>query len=119
MLRKHVRESRENLFRPPALALEVDNVGLHKDRASIAKGRHGFGGEGDISKLFDLHAEAFSRRLQEVSVACGTLCVQLEVLYAAIFQDDEFDVLSAHIDDDVGIVVELQARLCVRDRLNQ
>src|SRR5437879_2646655 len=68
ILREHVCEARENLFRPPALALKVYDVGLHEDCAAIAKGWHGFGGESDISELFDLHAEAFSRRLQEVSV---------------------------------------------------
>src|SRR5438270_1153248 len=108
VLREHIGETCQNLFGPPALALEVDDVGLHEDRASIAKGRHGFGGEGDVGKLFHLHAKALCCRLQEVAVAGGTLRVQLEVFYATVFQDNELNVLAPDIDDDMGIVVELQ-----------
>src|SRR5262249_55380264 len=119
VLRKHVREAREDLFRAPALALEVHDVRLHEDRAAIAERGHRLGGEGDIGELLYLHAKALGRRLQEVSVACRALRVQLEVLHAAIFEDDEFDVLAAYIDDDMRVVVELQRRLGVSDSFNQ
>ena len=57
--------------------------------------------------------------MQEVAVAGGTLRVQLEVFYSAVFQDDELDVLTADVDDDVWVVVELQGRFRMRDSLNQ
>src|SRR5690348_9322931 len=41
VLRKHRRESGKNFLRLPALALKVDNVGLHEDGASITEDRHG------------------------------------------------------------------------------
>ena len=119
ILRQHIGEPGKDLLRPPALALEVHDVGLHEDRAAISEGGHGLGGEGDIGEFLHLHAEAFGSRLQEVSVAGRALRVQLEVLNAAVFEDDELDVLAADIDDDVRIVVELQRGLSMRDRFHQ
>ncbi len=119
VLWQHIGESGENLFRPPALALEIHNVRLHEDGAAIAKGGHRFGREGDIRKFFDLLAEAFRGRLQEVSVPRRALRIQLEILDPAVFQDDELDVLATDVDDDVRIVVELERRFGVRDGFHQ
>src|SRR5277367_1125138 len=79
ILWKNIGESRQNFLRTPSLALEVDDVGLHEDCASVAEGWHGFGREGDIRKLLNLHSEAFGCRLQKVSVSGRALRVQLEV----------------------------------------
>ena len=64
-------------------------------------------------------AEAFGGGLQEISIARGALRVQLEVLHAAVVQDDDLDVLPADVDDHVRIFVELQRRLGVRDGFHQ
>ena len=119
VLRQHRRQSGENLFAAPALALEVDDVGLHEHRAAVAEDRHGVGGERDVRVLLDLVAQRFGGALQEVSVARRALRVQLEVFDATVFQDDELDVLPADVDDDVRILVELHRRLGVRDGLDQ
>ncbi len=72
-----------------------------------------------IREFFHLHAEAFRGRLQEVAISRGALRVQLEIFHAAVFQNDELDVLAADIDDDVRIVVELERRFRVRDCFHQ
>ena len=66
-----------------------------------------------------LHAEAFGRRLQEISVAGRALRIQLEILHAAVLQNDQLDVLPANVDDDVRIFIKLQRRFGVRDGLHQ
>ena len=119
VLRQHSSEAGENLLRPPALTLEIHDVRLHEDRAAVAENGHGLGGEGEIGEFFHLHAEAFGGRLQEVSVARGALRVQLEIFHAAVFEDDELDVLPADVDDDVRILVKLQRRFGVRDGFDQ
>ena len=54
------------------------------------------------------------RGLQEVAVAGRALRVQLEILHAPVLQNDELDVLAAHVADDVGVGIEVQRRLGVR-----
>ena len=117
--RQHGRQAGQNFFRPPALALEVDDVGLQKHSAAVAEHRHGGGGESHIRIVLDRDAKSFRRGLQEIAVAGGALCVELEVFDAAILEDDELDVLSADIDDDVRIITEAQRRLGVRHGFNQ
>ena len=75
--------------------------------------------ESQIGILLDVQAETFRRGLQEVSIARRALRVQLEIFHAAVVQDDDLDVLPAHIDDDVRIFVKLQRRLGVRHGLHQ
>ena len=57
--------------------------------------------------------------LQEVAVAGRALGVQLEVLDAPIFQDNQLDVLAANVHDDVRVLVELHGRLGVGHGLHQ
>src|SRR5581483_329774 len=59
------------------------------------------------------------RGLQEIAVSGGALGVELEIFNAAVVQDNKFNVLPSDVHNDVGIVVELQRRLCVRDGLDQ
>ena len=69
--------------------------------------------------VFDLVAQRLGRALQEVSVAGRALRVQLEILNPPVFQDDELDVLAAHVDDNVRLLIELHRRLGVRDGFHQ
>ena len=46
--------------------------------------------------------------MEEVSVPRGALGVELEVFYAAVVQDNDFDVLAADIDDHVRVFVKLE-----------
>ena len=119
VLRQHSSEPGKNLLRPPSLPLEVHNVGLHEHRAAIAENRHSLRRECQVRILRHIKPKALDRRLQEISVACRALRVQLEVLHAALVQDDDLDVLPAHVDDDVRIFVELERRFRVRDRFDQ
>ena len=73
----------------------------------------------EVGKLLHLQPESFGGRLQEVAVARGALRVQLEILHAAVFEDDQLDVLAAHVHDHVRIVVELQRGFGVRDGFDQ
>lgn len=45
--------------------------------------------------------------------------VELEVLHVAVLQDNEFDILTAHVDDHMWVVIELERGFGVCDRLNQ
>ena len=119
VLGQHRRESRKNLFCRPALALEVDNVRLHEHGAAVTKDRHLVRRKSDIGVFLDFYAERLGGRLQEVSVARRTLRVQLKVLYAAVFEDDELDVLTADVDDAVRIVVKAHRRLRMRDGFHE
>ena len=119
ILRQHRGQSGENLLRAPTLALKVDDIGLHEHRAAVAEHRHGLRREGEIGILRHVKAEALGGRLQEISIARRALRVQLEVLHAAVVQDDDLDVLPANVDDHVRIFVELQRRLGMSDGLNQ
>src|ERR1700746_3074033 len=119
VLWEHRSEAGKNFLRLPPLALEIHNIGLHEDGAAIAKYRHRLRGKGQVRVLIYVEAEAFRGRLQEVSIPGGTLGIQLEILHAAVMQNDDFDVLAAHVDDYVWIVIELQRGFGVRDRLHQ
>ncbi len=63
VLRQHVAQAGHDLFRLPALALEVDDVGLHEHRAAVAEDWEALGGEGDVGIL--LH-----RTLKPCAVDC-------------------------------------------------
>src|SRR5262249_45169860 len=119
VFRQHGGEARHDLFRLPSLALEIDDVRLHEDRAAVAEGRHRLRAESDVGVIFDLHPEAFGGGLQEVAVARRALRVQLEVLDLAVLQNDQLDVLPADVDDHVYIFVKLQGRFGVRDGFDQ
>ena len=71
-----------------------------------------------VSVLFHLHAEIRGGRLQEVAVAGRALGVQLEVFDPTILQDDDLDILSAHVTDDVGFGVEMERGLRMGHRLD-
>src|SRR5262245_45506018 len=119
VFRQHGGEARHDLFRLPALSLEVDDVRLHEYRAAVAEGRHRMRAEGDIGVIFDLHPEAFGGGLQEVAVARRALSVQFEVLDLAVLQNDQLDVLPADVDDHVHFFIKLQRRFGVRDGFHQ
>ena len=119
VLRQHVAQAGHDLFRLPALALEVDDVGLHEHGAAVAELRVALGVEGDVGELFDLEAEALAGALQEIAVAGGALRVELEVLHAAVFQDDDLDVLAANVADDVRVGIEVERGLGVGHGFDQ
>src|ERR1700722_1998400 len=119
ILRQHICESGQDLFRTPPLALEVHNIGLHEDRAAIAERGHGLGSEGNIGKFLYLFAKTFRSRLQKVAVSRRALCIELEVLHPAVLEDDQLNVLPANINDDVRIVIELKCRFRLLNRLHQ
>ena len=52
VLGQHVAQAGHDLFGFPALALEVDDVGLHEDRAAITETREAFGAECGVGVLF-------------------------------------------------------------------
>ena len=58
--RQHRRQAGQDFFRPPALALEVNDVGLQEHRAAVAEHRHGGGGESHIRIVLDRNAEPFA-----------------------------------------------------------
>ena len=109
VLREDRGEPGKDLLGAPALALEVDDVGLHEDSAAVAEYRHRLSPEGLVGELLDGNPNIFRCRLEEVAVPGRTLRVQLEVFDAAVLQDDQFDVLAADVHDDMRIVVEPMA----------
>ena len=108
-----------DLFRLPSLALEIHDVALHEHRAAVAERREALGAEGRVGVLLHRHVEALRGGLQEVAVARRALRVQLEILHAAVLEDDDLDVLAAHVADDVHVVVEVQAGFGVRHGFHQ
>ena len=54
VLRKHGGEAREDLFGLPPLALEVHDIGLHKNGAAITEDGHGLRGKGQVSELINV-----------------------------------------------------------------
>ena len=119
VLGKHCGQTGKNFFRAPALALEIHDVRLHEDGTAVAEDRHRLRRESQVGVLFDAQAKTFGCGLQEISVARGALGVEFEVFYSPVMEDDDFDVLTADIDDDVGIFVELQRRFGVRNSFHQ
>src|SRR5215472_4301480 len=119
VLRQDCRQSGENLFAAPALALEVHDVGLHEHRAAISEDRHGAGGKCYVGILLDLVAERLGGALQEVSISCRTLRVQLKVFYSPILEHNELDVLPANVHDHMRVFVELHRRLSMRYSFDQ
>ncbi len=119
VLGQHVAEAGHDLFRLPALALEIDDVGLHEHGAAVAEAGEAVGAEGRIGILLHRHVEALRGGLQEVAVARRTLRVELEIFHAAVLQDDDLDVLAADVADDVHVVVEVQAGFGVGDGFDQ
>ena len=69
--------------------------------------------------LLSAQPESFCSGLQKIAVAGGALRVQLEILHPAVVQDDDLDILSAHVDDDVRILIKLQRRLSVSHGLHE
>ncbi len=108
VLREHSSKAGENFLRLPALALKINNVRLHENGAAITENRHRLCGKSQIRVLVYVQSEAFRRGLEEVSVPRRALRVQLEILHAPVMQNDDFDVLSAHVHDHVRIFIELQ-----------
>src|SRR5262249_45458202 len=105
VLRQNGRQTGEDLFRRPSLTLEVHDVGLHEHGAAVPEDRHRVRGERAVREFLDRNAEGFGGRLEKVPVPGRTLRVQLEVLDAPLVQDDQLDILSADVDDDVRILV--------------
>src|SRR5690606_13081981 len=118
VLRQHVGQAGHDLLGGPALALEVDDVGLHEHGAAVAEVRHRLGAEGPLGVLLDVDAEALGGALQEVAVAGRALGVELEVLDLAVLEDDDLDVLAADVADDVDVLVEVERALAVGHRLD-
>jgi len=58
VLRQNRHQARQDFFRAPPLALEVDDVGLEEHCTAISENGHGAGGKGDLGVLLDLQAEA-------------------------------------------------------------
>src|SRR5438477_10741361 len=52
------RKSRQNFFGAPALPLEVDDIGLHEDRAAVAEHGHGGRRKRQVGILLYFEAEA-------------------------------------------------------------
>ena len=51
VFRQDCGEAGQDLFRAPALTLEIHDVGLHEDRATVTKYRH-VGSEGEVGVFF-------------------------------------------------------------------
>src|SRR2546426_5011375 len=69
VLGQDVGEPGHDLFRLPALPLEVHDVGLHEDRATVSEHGHGLGAEGEVSILLDVVAKADAGGLEEITVS--------------------------------------------------
>ena len=119
VLGQHVAQPRHDLFRLPALPLEIHDVGLHEHRAAVAELRESLGAECRVGVLLHRHVEALRGGLQEVAVAGRALGIELEILDAAVLEDDDLDVLAAHVANHVHVVVEMQAGFGVRHGLHQ
>jgi len=96
-------------FRPPPLALKVDDVSLQKHCASIAENRHCIGVEGSLGIVLDGNAQPLGRGLKKVPVAGRALRVQFEVLDAPIAENDELDILAANVHDHMRVLEECMA----------
>ncbi len=119
VLGQHVAETSHDLFGLPALTLEVNDVGLHEDRTAVAELREALCAEGPIGVIFNRNIKALGGGLQEVAVAGGTLSVEFEVFDAVVLQDDDLDVLTAYVADDIHAVVEVKTGFGVGDGFDQ
>src|SRR5260221_329701 len=57
----NVREACHDLFRFPALALEIDDIRLHEDRAAIPEHRHCLGAERQVRVFLHVMPETHAR----------------------------------------------------------
>ncbi len=89
----------------------MGDVLLQEDGAAVVEGRSPLRAKGRIGILSDVVAEAGGGALKEVAVAGGALGVKLEVLDLAPLHNDDLDVLTAHVGDDVHIGIVAQGRL--------
>ena len=119
VLGQHGGQAGHDLLGPPALALEVDDVGLHEDRAPVAEARHAAGGERRRRVLAHGQAEHLGGRLEEVPVAGRALGVEPEVRDLSVVEQDDLDVLAADVADDIDVAVGMQGRAGVGHRLDQ
>src|SRR5690242_4067473 len=119
ILRQHVAQAGHDFFRLPTLALKVHDIALHEHGAAVAEAGKSVGAERHVGVLFHRHVEALRGGLQEVPVAGAALRVELEILHAAVLEDDDLDVLAADVADHVHIVVEMEAGFGVRDGFDQ
>ena len=117
--RKHRGQSGQNLLGPPALTLEIDDIRLQKDRAAKTESRHRLGCKSGLRIALNRNAKVLCGRLQKVPVARRALRVELEIPDAALTQQNELDVLPAHIDDHMRIGKVMQCRFGVGHGFNQ
>src|SRR5215469_1269058 len=106
ILGQYCGQARQNLFGLPALALEVYDVRLHEHGTAVAEDGHSLRGEGDVGVLVHGNTQRLRGGLQEIAIAGRALRVELEVLNASVFQDDELDVLPADVHDHVRVLIE-------------
>src|ERR1017187_6783065 len=119
ILGQNVAQAGHDLFRLPTLPLEIHDVALHEHCATIAERGVSVGPECRIGVLLHRHVKALRGGLQEVAVARRTLRIQLEILHAAVLQDDDLDVLAAHVANHVHVVVKVKTGLGMGHRLDQ
>src|ERR1035437_9234953 len=84
---KHAEALIERIFffdATPNLTLEIDDVRLQEDCASITEGRHRLGSKGVLRIVLDRNAEALRGRLQKIAIAGRALCIELEIPDAAL-----------------------------------
>ena len=92
---------------------------MHKDGAAVTENRHSLRRKSEVGELIYAKAETFGGGLKEISVSRGALCIEFEIFYAAVVQNDDLDVLAAHVHNHVRVFVKLQRRFGVRNRLDQ
>ena len=113
------RQPGQDFVRLPPLPLEAGDVRLQKDGAAVREDGHLARRKCDLRKLLDFESEAFGDCLQEVAVSGGALGIQLEILDPPVFQNDQLDVLPAHIDDGIRALVVVQRGFGMRDGFDQ
>jgi hypothetical protein len=116
--RQDERQAGEHLVGAPAELLEIDLVLLHEDRAAVMERGGDPGVEGVIRELLERDVELLGHALEEVAVAGRALGVEPEVLDPAVLEEDDLDVLAAHVADDVDLAVVLLGAEHVGDGLD-